>query len=109
MDYTIDLKNGKTFFHDFIYILSQTKLRKLKHYFNDNFKKKCIRPSKSFVEIPILFVFKKNDILRFCINYRDFNRITIKNRYIFLLISEILDHFAKTKYFFKIDIKKVYH
>jgi len=43
------------------------------------------------------------------VNYRDLNKITIKNRHSLSLISETLDRFSKVKQFTKLNLKNVYH
>ena len=57
----------------------------------------------------MLFILKKDGILRLCIDYRSLNKITVKNRYPFPLISEILDRIKSYTYFSKLDIKDAYH
>ena len=55
------------------------------------------------------FVFKKNNIFRFCVDYRAFNIIIIKNRHPLLLIEETLDRFIGAKTFIKLDLRDVYY
>ena len=81
----------------------------LKEYLDDLLKKKRIRLSKNPVGAPILFVPKKDGSLRLYIDYRGFNSITIKNRYLLPFISEILDRIARVQFFTKIDVKDVYY
>ena len=50
-----------------------------------------IKPSKSPLGSPMLFVKKKDGSLRMCIDYRALNKITIKNRYTLPRIDELLD------------------
>ena len=52
----------------------------------------------------MLFVKKLDENFRFCVDYRDLNAISLKNRYSLLLFREILDRFSSVKYYFKIDI-----
>jgi hypothetical protein len=54
-------------------------------------------------------VFKLNEKLRMCVDYRQFNAITIKNRYILLLIHEMQDKIKGFKIFSKIDIRERYY
>ncbi len=44
-----------------------------------------------------------------CVNYREFNKITKKNRYLFSLIKEMLDRLQKVIMFTKLDIRDIYH
>ena len=52
---------------------------------------------------------KLNGKLRIYVDYRQFNAITIKNRYILSLIHKIQDRIKKSKIFIKIDIKEGYY
>jgi len=62
------------------------------------------RSSTSPAGAPILFVKKKDQSLRLCVDYRGLNKITIKNKYPLPLINELLDRFRSAKYFTKIDL-----
>ena len=52
---------------------------------------------------------KKNNELRFCVDYRDLNAIIIKNRYSFFLIFETLNRLYELKIFIKLNLKNVYY
>lgn len=69
---------------------SNKKLRVMQKYLNENLKKNFIQYSKSNYAFPVLFVKKPGGGLRFYINYRQFNKITQKNKYPLPLINEIL-------------------
>ena len=56
----------------------------------------------------ILFVPKKDGGLRLYINYRGLNKVTIKNRYLLLLIRETLDRLSSVKRFTKFNLKDIY-
>lgn len=58
---------------------------------------------------PILFVCKKDGSLRICIDYRQLNKVTIKNKYPLPKIDDFFDQLQGTKYFFKIDLQSSYH
>ena len=92
-----------------IYLLSPQKLQMLKEYLDDFLKKKRIKPSKSPTKAPILFVLKKDGSLHLYIDYRGFNSVTMKNQYLLLFISEILDRIIRIQFFIKIDVKDAYH
>ena len=57
----------------------------------------------------ILFVFKKNNELHLCINYKELNAMIIKNRYSLFLITKILNRLYDVKIFTKLNLKNVYH
>ena len=71
---------------------------------------------KSFIRVNfsstinlILFVKKSSDDFRFYVDYRQFNFITIKNKYFLSLVKETFDRICKIKFSFKIDIIIVFH
>ena len=57
----------------------------------------------------MLFVFKKNNNLRLCVNYKRLNVLIIKNKCLFLLIDETLNRLVSAVYFIKLDLKNAYH
>jgi hypothetical protein len=72
-----------------IYSLLKKELQVLREYINENLKKGYIRFSTLLTRYPVLFVFKLNGKLRMCVDYRQFNAITVKNRYTLFLIYEM--------------------
>ena len=54
-------------------------------------------------------MFKKNDKLRLCVNYKKLNAITIKNQHSLFLITKTLNCFNKVKRFIKLNLKNVYY
>ena len=71
--------------------------------------KDFIRPSVSLWGIPVLFVKKKNGTMRLCIDYRQLNKITIKNRYPLPRIDDLFDQLQGASVFSKIDLRSGYH
>ena len=63
----------------------------------------------SSAETSVLFVLKKNEDLWLCVDYKDLNKITIKNHHSFSFISEILNCLNDTKIFIKLNLKNIYH
>ena len=108
-DHVINLIDEKQFSHDFIYSLSKTKLKMLKVYINKHLVNDFIRSFKSSIDVSILFVRKKNDSLRLCVNYRDLNVLIVKNRYSLSLINENLNRFNRVKRFTSLNLTIVYH
>ena len=72
-------------------------------------KKEFIRSSEFSAEYSILFASKKNDKLRLCVNYRQLNNITVKNRYTLSLIFEFQDRIEEVKIFTLLDLREAYH
>jgi len=108
-DHKIQLQKSKTSIFESLYDMSQDELRVLKKYLKNNLVKDFIQASSFFAISSILFVKKPSEELRFCVNYRDLNAMTVKNRYSLPLIREILDRLAKTKYYIKLDIIAVFN
>ncbi len=95
--------------YESLYNLSNTELTTLRQYLDDVFMKEWIKHFISSTDASILFILKKNDSFYLCVNYRDLNKITVKNRHSLSLISETLDRLSKVKQFTKLDLKNVYH
>jgi hypothetical protein len=104
LDHDLVLEEGKRLPVSPLYGMSQGELQVLRQYLDDNLRKGFIRPSSSPVASPVLFVKKPGGGLRFCVDYRGLNAITVKNRYPLPLIRETLNRLAKAKYFTKLDI-----
>jgi hypothetical protein len=95
--------------YNFIYKLLENELKILRNYLNENFEREYIQRSINSIGAPILFVFKKNGGFRLYVNYKGFNKITIKNRYSLFLIREILNRFNETAIYTKLDLKDTYY
>jgi hypothetical protein len=93
----------------FLYNLSQTKLTKFRRYIDDVLTKNWIKHFISLVDVSILFVFKKNDDFKLCVNYKKFNAVTIKNRHFLFFIIETFNRLNDVKKFIKLNLKNVYH
>ena len=61
------------------------------------------------VDVSILFVFKKGEGLRLCVDYKNLNVIIIKNRYSLSLITKTLNRLCEVKRFIKLNLKNAYH
>ena len=103
-DYKIELEAGKKPPQSRLYPISRFKLQKVKEYLDDNLKKGFISPSTAPYTSLVLFVQKYDRSLRFYIDYRKLNAITIRNRYPIPLIEETLAYIIGCKYLTKLDI-----
>ena len=82
-NYAINLFFEKIFFYEPLYNMFQKKLKILQKYIDNNFAKNRIRHSITNIKALMLFVFKNNEKFRLCVNYKNFNIITIKNKVFF--------------------------
>ena len=73
------------------YIMSPTELKELKDQLKDLIDIGFIRPSISLWGEPVLFIRMKDRSLRICIDYRQLNKVTIKNKYSIPRIDDLLD------------------
>ncbi|XP_070057137.1 uncharacterized protein [Nicotiana tomentosiformis] len=73
------------------YRMEPAELRELKEQLRDLLEKGFIRPSTSPLGSPVLFVRKKDGSLRMCIDYRQLNKVMIKNKYSLPSIDDLFD------------------
>ncbi|KAF3676518.1 putative zinc finger CCCH domain-containing protein 19-like isoform X2 [Capsicum annuum] len=92
-----------------LYRMAPAKLKELKEQFKDLLDKGFIRPSVSPWGAPVLFVQKKNGSSRMCIDYRQLNKVTVKNKYPLPRIDDLFDQLQRASYFSKIDLRFGYH
>jgi hypothetical protein len=85
------------------------KLAELKIQLQELLDKGYIWPSSSPWGCPALFVKKKDNTLRLCVDYRPLNAVTIKNKYSFPHIDLLFDPLAGVKVFSKIDLRSGYN
>ena len=84
-------------------------MQELSGQLNELLSKGFIRPSFSPWGAPVLFVKKKDGSFRMCIDYRELNKLTIKNRYPLPRIDDLFDQLQGASYFSKIDLRSGYH
>ena len=80
-DHVIDLEDNKQPPPKKCYRMSPDELQEVRRQLTDYIDKGWVRPSSSPFGAPILFVRKKTGELRMCVDYRELNKITKKNRY----------------------------
>jgi len=103
-DHVIHLKEDAQFSVFALYNMNHDKILELRRYLNENLSKDFIRVSHFQMIISVLFIKKLEEELCFCVNYRNLNTITVKNRYSLFLISETLNHLSWVKIFIKLNI-----
>jgi hypothetical protein len=107
-DHVINMKS-KMFSFKSMYNLSMIEFELFKEYLDEFLTKEFIVLFSSFVDASILFVKKSENDLRFCVNYKELNVITIKNRYSIFLINQLLNRFNDVKKFMKLNIQTTYN
>ena len=89
--------------------MAPVELQELRVQLHELLDKGFIRPSTSPWGAPVLFVKKKNKTLRLCIDYRQLNQVTIKNRYPLPRIDDLFDQLRGARVYSKIDLRTSYH
>ncbi|KAF3625198.1 Two-component response regulator ARR22 [Capsicum annuum] len=84
-------------------------LKELKELLKDILHKGFIRPSISPWGAPVLFVQNKDGSLHMWIDYRQFNKVTVKKKYPLSIINDLFDQLQGASYFSKIDLRSGYH
>ncbi|KAD2393961.1 hypothetical protein E3N88_40938 [Mikania micrantha] len=109
VEFRIDLIPGATPVAKSPYRLAPSEMQELSNQLQELLDKGFIRPSYSPWGAPVLFVKKKDGSFRMCIDYRELNKLTIKNRYPLPRIDDLFDQLQGAQYFSKIDLRSGYH
>ncbi|GAU42667.1 hypothetical protein TSUD_398730 [Trifolium subterraneum] len=109
IEFSIDLVPGSQPISVAPYRMSPLELRELKSQLEELLQKHFIRPSVSPWGAPVLLVKKKDGTMRLCIDYRQLNKVTIKNKYPLPRIDDLLDQLRGATIFSKIDLRSGYH
>ena len=108
-NYIINLINEIELLYNFIYLFFENELKVLKIYINKHLANNFIKYSQLSIETFILFVQKKNNSFKFCVNYRNLNNFTIKNRYLLFFINKSLNRFNDVKRFINLNFIAAYY
>lgn len=108
-EYAIKLIDKKQLPYRPIYTLSLVELETLKTYIKTHPNTRFIRLSKFSADTPILFDKKSDNSFHLYVDYRDLNKLTIKNQYFFPLIGKSLDWLGWTKHFTQLDLTRTYY
>ena len=104
IDFCIDLEPDTRPISIPPYRMAPAELRDLKPQLKELLGKGFIRPSASPWGAPILFVKKKDGSFRMCIDYRQLNKVTVKNKYPLPRIDDLFDQLQGACVFSKIDL-----
>ncbi|GKC10298.1 putative reverse transcriptase domain-containing protein [Tanacetum coccineum] len=91
------------------YRLAPSEMEELSTQLQELSDKGFIRPSSSPWGAPVLFVKKKDGSFRMCIDYRELNKLTMKNRYPLPRIDDLFDQLQGSSVYSKIDLGSGYH
>ncbi|GJV68350.1 putative reverse transcriptase domain-containing protein [Tanacetum coccineum] len=91
------------------YRLAPSEMKELSEKLKELSEKGFIRPSSSPWEATVLFFKKKDGSFRMCIDYRELNKLTVKNRYPLPRIDNLFDQLQGSSIYSKIDLRSGYH
>nr|GEU72410.1 putative reverse transcriptase domain-containing protein [Tanacetum cinerariifolium] len=91
------------------YRLAPSEMKELSDQLKELVDKGFIRPGSSHWGAPVLFVKKKDGSFRMCIDYRELNKLTVKNRYLLPRIYDLFDQLQGSSVYSKIDLRLGYH
>ena len=109
IEFEIDVVQGATPASITPYRMALLELKELKLQLQELLEKVFIRPSVSPWGAPVLFVKKKDGALRLCVDYRQLNKMIVKNKYLLPRINDLFDQLKGESVFSKIDLRSGYH
>jgi hypothetical protein len=109
VEFTIELQSGMAPISQRPYKMTPKELAELKIQLRELLDKGYIHSSSSPCACPALFVKKKDQTLRLCVDYHPLNTVTIKNKYPLPRIDLLFDQLSGAKVFSKIDLQSGYH
>ncbi|GJU14593.1 putative reverse transcriptase domain-containing protein [Tanacetum coccineum] len=109
VEFQIDLIPGAAPVARAPYRLAPSEMQDLSNQLQELADPGFIRPSTSPWGAPVLFVKKKDGSFRMCIDYRELNKLTIKNRYPLPRIDDLFDQLQGLSVYSKIDLRSGYH
>ncbi|KAG8474911.1 hypothetical protein CXB51_031626 [Gossypium anomalum] len=109
VEFGIELVLGTTPISIAPYRMAPTELKELKTQLQELTDRGFARSSFSPWGAPVLFVKKKDGTMRLCIDYRQLNKVTIKNKYPLPRIDNLFDQLKGASVFSKIDLRSGYY
>jgi hypothetical protein len=109
VEFIIELQPGMAPISRWTYKITPKELAELKVQLNELLDKGYIHPSSSHWGCPTLFVKKKDQFLRLCVDYRPLNAVTIKNKYPLPRIDILFDQLAGARVFSRVDLHSGYY
>ncbi|GJU31320.1 putative reverse transcriptase domain-containing protein [Tanacetum coccineum] len=109
VEFQIDLIPGAAPVARAPYRLAPSKMKELSDELKELSDKVFISPSSSPWGAPVLFVKKRDGSFQMCIDYRELNKLTVKNRYPLPRIDDLFDQLQESSVYSKIDLRSGYH
>ncbi|KAI3715505.1 hypothetical protein L6452_22489 [Arctium lappa] len=109
LEFRIDLVPGAAPIAKAPYHLAPSEMQEMMAQLQELLEKGFIRPISSPWGAPVLFLKKKDGTMRMCIDYRELNKATVKNRYPLPRIDDLFDQLQGAGCFSKIDLRSGYH
>ncbi|GJT88748.1 putative reverse transcriptase domain-containing protein [Tanacetum coccineum] len=109
VEFRIDLVPGATPVARAPYRLAPSEMKELAEQLQELTDKGFIRPSSSPWGAPVLFIKKKDGSFRMCIDYRELNKLTVKNCYPLPRIDDLFDQLQGSSIYSKIVLRSGYH
>nr|GEW98104.1 putative reverse transcriptase domain-containing protein [Tanacetum cinerariifolium] len=109
VEFQIDLIPGDAPVARAPYRLAPSEMKELSKQLHELSDKGFIRPSSSPWGAPVLFVKKKDGSFGMCIDYKELNKLTVKNRYPLPRIDDLFDQLQGSSIYSKIDLRSGYH
>ncbi|KAK8958304.1 hypothetical protein KSP40_PGU004152 [Platanthera guangdongensis] len=109
INFTIELVPGAKSVARSPYRLARKEMTELKVQLQELLEQGYVHPSSSPCSAPVFFVKKKDKNLRLCIDYRELNKLTEKNKYPILRIDDIFDQLVGSTVYSKLDLKSGYY
>ncbi|GKB84070.1 putative reverse transcriptase domain-containing protein [Tanacetum coccineum] len=109
VEFQIDLVPGAAPVARAPYRLAPSEMKEFSDQLQELSDNGFIKPSSSPWGAPVLFVKKKDGSFRMCIDYRELNKLTVKNRYPLSRINDLFDQLQGSSVYSKIDLRSGYH
>ncbi|GKB94526.1 putative reverse transcriptase domain-containing protein, partial [Tanacetum coccineum] len=109
VEFQIDLVPGVAPVARAPYRLAPSEMKELAELLQELSDKGFIKPNSSPWGASVLFVKKKDGTFCMCIDYRELNKLTVKNRYLLLRIDDLFDELQGSSVYSKIDLRSGYH
>ena len=109
IEFSIDVVLDATLASITPYRMAPVELKELKLQLQELLEKGFIRPSVSPWGASLVFVNNKDGTLRLCVDYRQLNKMTVKNKYLLPRIDDLFDQLKGASVFLKIDLRSRYY